>query len=709
MTASPCPPKDRLLALLEGNLTDSDESQLLLHLDNCASCQQFVEQDSAETPLPDALEDTRRSRIEPQFRELIERIKSPAWVPPNSNLEPFEPSNWTDERFELLEELGRGGMGVVYLAHEKSLDRKVAIKFLAPHLASQVEARQRFVREAKAAAAIRDSGAITVHSVSDSSPPFIVMEYVEGETLQSRIERGSIELEEAISIASQIARVLDHAHSIKVLHRDIKPANVLLDNHTHEAKLTDFGLAQIAGESKLTQSGMLIGTPAYMAPELLELRQDVDGRADLFSLGVLLYAMLTGQSPFESGSILSTIRNVAALDAPSLQQLRPEVPAWLAQLVSVLLEKEPEDRPASAAEVLDRLETRELLSSVRPDNRVPTNSASNVKLTWQVVGIGLMAIASILLIATMWIKSQNTDPFHVRSDDGLVQFSSLAEALAESPDGATIEIHSEGPFLLQETRLAKELSIVAAPGLRPRILFDSANRYEGTMLTTNSSLTLDGLELAYAPEDDADDAYTLIRLDGGNLEIRNCLLKFSGEEGCCLSVDLDPESNLSLTDSLLSAWPGESINIAFRDDARAHFENCMIAGTTCFDVETFGDGQMHLDGCRVVGENFLTNQQEDEETGGQIVVHATNNAFHLFESLADIGEFDEEYEYEPPVQLQGHDNRFALPPQEADDLKEWIGEVGTLVPSVFAQRADEVLRGIQRPDSMQFHSFNSEE
>lgn len=702
MTASPCPSETELLALLEGNLAPEDESRLLQHLDTCVACQKTVEQDTAGISVPDQLAETRQSQSDPDYRELVDRIKSPEWAPPPFANEGFDPrKSWQNESFELISELGRGGMGVVYLAHEKSLDRKVAVKFLTPQLASQPGAKQRFVREAKAAAAIRDSGAITIHGVSEGSPPFIVMEYVEGETLQERMERKPFTVEETIDIAKQIARVLHQAHSINVLHRDIKPANVLLDSHSQEAKLTDFGLAQIAGESKLTQSGMLIGTPAYMAPELLELREDVDGRADLYSLGVLLYAMLTGRSPFESGSILSTIRNVAALSPPSISEVRSDVPTWLTSLILDLLEKEPENRPDNANQVLQRLESRQIVTANPQNVSQPTEKGN---LPWPLIGGGLVAVL-LLLIAGSWMNSSNVQPFISRTDDETFQFDSLAEALAESPDGATIEIQSDGPFLLQETRLSKELSMVAAPGVQPSIVFDSANSYEGAMLTTNSSLTLEGLELSYVAEDGNDEAFALVRLDGGNLIVRNSRMTFSGEEGCCISADLDQESNLQLSESVISAWPGESIQLIFRETASVLMENCTITGTTCFDVESFGEGEIELFDCRLVGENFLITNDEEEEADGQIVLQATNNQIHLFESFADIGHDEDDDEFEPRVEVMGHDNSIVLPSEEAEHLSVHISEVGALVKSVFSHPASVILDMIRQPEDLHLDSF----
>ena len=704
MNVSPCPTPTELRQLLDGNLSTSDESRLLKHLDSCASCQRIVDQDSASITVPDNIAETQLSQNDAEFRTLIERIKSPDWLTNSPETANFDPqSSCNDDRFELLHELGRGGMGVVYLAREKSLDRQVAIKFLSPHLAERADARQRFIREAKAAAAIRDAAAITIHSVTDGSPPFIVMEYVDGETLQERIDLGPIEVEEAIEISRQIAGVLQRAHAINVLHRDIKPANILLESNKQEAKLTDFGLAQIAGDSKLTQSGMLIGTPAYMAPELLDPSSDVDGRADLFSLGAVLYAMLAGNSPFEAGSILSTIRNVAALKADPIAKLRPDVPAWLSSLISDLLEKEPADRPADASEVLQRLERKEAWHPTNPNS---TNHRPHIFAKWMPVLASAVIIVALLSLLSVWMDRGGRQPFATTVDDAIVRYESLEEALESAPRGAKIEITEAGPFLVRESVLAKDISIVGAPGVRPVLIFDNTETTEGAMFTTDSSLTLEGLQLEFTPKADVDDeVFTLVRVDGGSLNARKCRFVFAGEDGCCVSADLESESQFLLTDCVLSSWPGEAISITIRDNAQAEFDNCAITGATCFEVESFGTGEIELVDCRLAGDGFLAAHESDEEDMGRISVRSTRSRFHLFESFADIDLFDEESDYEQLAEFSGSENLYVLPDEIVEDVAEWLEESGRFVDSVFEQTSGEIANVIRHPKNLEFDTL----
>src|SRR5665213_1640600 len=203
--------------------------------------------------------------------------------------------------YEIQEVIGRGGMGIVLRAFDDKLHRVAAIKVMAPHMPANGAARQRFVREARAAAAVRDEHVVGVYAVEDAAEaPYLVMEYIAGVSLQERLDRsGPLEVKEVLRIGLQAASGLAAAHAQGLVHRDIKPANILLENHVERVKITDFGLARAAADASLTQEGVIAGTPMYMSPEQAEGRQ-VDQRSDLFSLGSVLYAMCTGHAPFRA-------------------------------------------------------------------------------------------------------------------------------------------------------------------------------------------------------------------------------------------------------------------------------------------------------------------------------------------------------------------------------------------------------------------------
>lgn len=272
--------------------------------------------------------------------------------------------------YEVYELIGRGGMGMVFRARDPKLNRIVAIKVLAPELAAHGNARQRFLREAQAAAAVSHPHVVTIHAVeeplagetvSSGQPgkpglPYIVMECIVGQTLQQKIDRqGQLQLREIVRIGQQIAEGLTAAHRQGLIHRDIKPANILLENGIERVKITDFGLARAADDATITRTGEVSGTPQYMSPEQAG-GEYVDHRSDLFSLGCVMYAMCTGRSPFRATSLAAAIKRVCQ-DAPRpIEEINPEVPAWLISLVMQLLSKQTEHRVQTAADVAVMLE-----------------------------------------------------------------------------------------------------------------------------------------------------------------------------------------------------------------------------------------------------------------------------------------------------------------------------------------------------------------
>ena len=261
-------------------------------------------------------------------------------------------------RYEVESLLGSGGMGIVFKAFDTELNRPVAVKLLAPHLARSHSARTRFAREARAAAGIVDDHVVPIYNVdSEAESPFLVMQYVAGGSLQQRLDcDGPLELCEILRIGLQTASGLAAAHAQGLIHRDVKPSNVLLDEDVSRALLSDFGLARTDGDQQLTHSGFHPGTPQYMSPEQVR-GEMLDGRSDLFSLGCLLHALCTGEPPFRGNSSFATLRMITDEPTPSISVKRPELPAWLDAMVTKLLEKSPENRYQSAGEVASLLES----------------------------------------------------------------------------------------------------------------------------------------------------------------------------------------------------------------------------------------------------------------------------------------------------------------------------------------------------------------
>jgi serine/threonine protein kinase/lipoprotein NlpI len=259
-------------------------------------------------------------------------------------------------RYTIIEELGRGGMGVVYKAEDTKLKRTVALKFLPPELTHVPDVRERFTREAQAAAALDHPNICTVHEFDEAEDKtFISMAYVEGQSLRKKLESGPLELDEALRIATQVAEGLKEAHTKGVVHRDIKSANIMIDARGL-VKVMDFGLARVAGSTLVTREGMTMGTVTYMSPEQARGRE-VDHRTDIWSFGVMLYEMITGKLPFQGEHEQAVIYSVLKEKPEPISNLKPDIPKSIEQVVSKALEKDPNKRYQQAEELLDDLKS----------------------------------------------------------------------------------------------------------------------------------------------------------------------------------------------------------------------------------------------------------------------------------------------------------------------------------------------------------------
>src|SRR5262245_37104528 len=272
-------------------------------------------------------------------------------------------------RFEIIREIGKGAMGVVYLAHDPRIDRKIAIKMIAipPGISPQEarETRHRFVREAQAAGKLTHPNIITIYDVvEETDRSYIAMEYIQGDTLEAHTKPGSLlPLEKVLGIISQACSALDYAHQNKVVHRDIKPANLMLVKGDL-LKITDFGLAK-SPNAQLTQDGVLIGTPNYMSPEQISGRT-MDGRSDFFSLGVVLYELLTGERPFGGDTISTIIYRILYEEPRPPRIVNEKLPPAFDTLLKRALAKDPADRFQTGAEFADALNNYSTFHLKRP-------------------------------------------------------------------------------------------------------------------------------------------------------------------------------------------------------------------------------------------------------------------------------------------------------------------------------------------------------
>jgi tRNA A-37 threonylcarbamoyl transferase component Bud32/dienelactone hydrolase len=274
----------------------------------------------------------------------------------------------TVSHYRILEELGGGGMGVVYKAEDTKLKRTVALKFLSPDLTRDKDAKTRFIHEAQAASALQHNNICAIHEIDETADGrmFISMDCYEGEPLRDRVAKGPLSLEDALDIVIQVADGLAEAHGHGMVHRDIKPANIMI-TEKGVVKIVDFGLAKLAGQTKITKSGATVGTVLYMSPEQAT-GKEVDHRSDTWSLGVVLYELLTGEPPFQGEHEAALLYQIVHEEPKPVTALRPEVPDALTQIVGRALSKEPEGRYASVTELLADLKAvqRELLPPEAP-------------------------------------------------------------------------------------------------------------------------------------------------------------------------------------------------------------------------------------------------------------------------------------------------------------------------------------------------------
>jgi serine/threonine protein kinase/Leucine-rich repeat (LRR) protein len=422
MRLTTCPPRPTLERFLRGELPEQETVALEQHLLHCAGCLGRIKALGQNT-------DTHVSAA----------WKGEATLPPGEEPGGDEPSltaflepptaagelGWLGG-YRILQVLGRGGMGVVFRAEDARLKRTVALKVMLPTLSGDPDLGKRFLREAQAMAAVEHDHVVRIYQVGeDRGVPFLAMEFLRGEPLSERLKRDRLlPPAEVLRVGREIALALAAAHATGLIHRDIKPGNVWLEERTPpRVKVLDFGLARAAGQdTHLTRQGAIVGTPGYMAPEQAQGRA-VDHRADLFSLGAMLYQLSCGRQPFQGPDMISTLMLVTMHQPDAPAKLNARVPPALSDLVMRLLEKEPARRPGSAsmvAEMLRNLEeqpARTTDSTTEATAYVAAPTARRPRRRWPWVAAGLMLLGIIAASAALiTIKTPQGD-YVVETDD----------------------------------------------------------------------------------------------------------------------------------------------------------------------------------------------------------------------------------------------------------------------------------------------------
>lgn len=422
---------EELRRLLDDALSSEQVEQIESHLDRCETCRGELEElAGAQQWWQETVEVLSQSTMSQPKANLDDELTSGQAGTPthasgqqqgdrlvDSSLDwirplldgPTEDNLGHIDHYPIDSVIGQGGMGVVLRGTDPELNRPVAIKVLAPHLAGVGAARARFMREAQAAAAIVHPSIVPIYSIATAGRlPYIVMPCISGGNLQEHLEKsGPLALDEVLRIGLQVAEGLSAAHRQGVIHRDIKPANILMEEGNGRVLISDFGLARALDDATLTMSGMIAGTPQYMSPEQAR-GEAVDVRSDLFSLGSLIYALAIGRAPYRADSPLAVLRKITESRPRPIYEVNERMPAWLDTLTSRLMSIDKNHRIASADEAAVML--RESLAHVQSPSNNPLPKALRPSRTGQKQAVVLacisIAIAS-LIGAYQWGLTSN--------------------------------------------------------------------------------------------------------------------------------------------------------------------------------------------------------------------------------------------------------------------------------------------------------------
>lgn len=663
-----CPSVSTLRLLCDSRQSLDGEKGLVNHVDTCDRCQSQIEQfDAAATETARELKALATVRDSQVLRNRLDDLKRDRRTQFDSQdsksfhdlipwIEPVEGALGRVEEYELVRFIGRGGMGIVLEAYDRKLRRSVALKFMSPALLNCEANSERFLREARSAAAINHPAVVSIFAVSQIRDlPFLVMELVDGECLQQRLDEGTLSnFEEICDIATQICDGLAAAHSKGVVHRDIKPANILIERGSGQVKLTDFGLARTTTDEMLTETGTLLGTPEFLAPEQVD-SQQADYRTDLFSLGSVIHYMCVGEPPFLGATIASTLHAVATARPKKQLSECPQVPPALSDLVKALHSRSPEDRPGDASSVATSLRLiRAGKFSVTQQYR-RTRKHSTSWLTY--VAFALLIVASIGILATSvallldnspeqestTAESSQTLPTQEAEYHPQICMAKnshqLAEYLEEHDGDLTIELVSDGPYLLDSIEVEdRAIEIYAEEDREPVIIF-RLNPEDCAIRGIDAQVRLAGvrieiLESEVGQVEEEADLAPAISVSHGSLVLKDCAIIASSRQ--CIALEA---TDCELTDSTLetdylaiSYEPSESIDFTI--------ESSKIAGETGIVFADIAFGSLHITNSVFEAELAIEFPWKPE-TQQRLVIRANDSHF-ASEAVLAVSDFEVE-------------------------------------------------------------------
>jgi eukaryotic-like serine/threonine-protein kinase len=431
--------RDEAARFLAGLLNTTEESTFVDHLETCPDCRERLEEESGSDQhwrwarellsLSSGRAGSQATSVERPAEGAPGEAAWPSEIVDRSALSFLAPSDdpamiGRVGPYEISGFLGRGATAIVLRGFDRALNRNIAIKVLDPAVAGAGTARQRFAREARAMAVISHEQVVPVYAVDEHAGlPYFVMEYVAGGSLERRLKtEGNLDVVSIVRIGMQVAQALAEAHRHGLVHRDIKPANILVDRGTERVRVADFGLARVANDASCTHSGLVAGTPQYMAPEQIR-GETCSAQSDLFSLGGVMYAMCTGHPPFRAESIYAVMQRIVHERPRAIREQNPLIPAWLEEFVLRLLEKEKAARFASADECASILQeelarlNNPAFAPERPRlwsqrGRVPRLKMSKhaVKIACGIVGGAALAVTGAIWLRNGHDPGTNADP-----------------------------------------------------------------------------------------------------------------------------------------------------------------------------------------------------------------------------------------------------------------------------------------------------------